>query len=107
MSELILSRFLGFQETVAVVLFWAVVAHPSRVRSLLALYASVAFSIVSYAGPMLFTACFPPTFQPAVGAVYSETMMLLLIRTPVLLVVCSLVLAFVAVAPRRDRMPTA
>jgi hypothetical protein len=107
MSELILSRFLGFQETVAVVMFWAVVAHPSRVRSLWALYAAVALSIVSYAAPMLFTACFPPTFQPAVGAVYPAVVMLLLIRIPVLLVVCSLVLAFVSVAPRCERMPSA
>jgi hypothetical protein len=107
MNTLTNSNVLGSQAIVALMLFWSLVAHPTRIRSIWAIYASVGMIIVSYAGPMFFMACFPPEFQPAVGVVYSPTLIRWLACFPVLCMTCSLVFAFVAVAPSRDCPPTA
>jgi hypothetical protein len=92
MYEQELSRFFGFQVVVALMLFWVAVAHPCQIRRLWAFYASVVLMIVSYAAPTLFAAWFPLSSRWAS-------------RLPMIFITLSLVLAFVAVGPRRDRTP--
>jgi hypothetical protein len=92
MYEQEVSRFFGFQVVVALMLFWVAIAHPGQLRRLWAFYASAGLMMVSYAAPTLFAAWFPPSSRWAS-------------RLPMIFITLALVLAFVAVAPRRNRTP--
>jgi hypothetical protein len=92
MYEQELTRFSTFQLAVALMLFWVAVAHPARIRRMWAFYASAAMMIVSYASPVACTSWSRPTIR-------------WLTLVPLIFITLSLILAFVAVALRRDRTP--